>query len=107
MIEAIKLWLQLHWAGSGEMYGDLAWGIGMIALCALGAWFSPVLKKDFIFAALVVLAALLFEARGIHVEKVHDAAQGKVIRTAVSKAVARTQTPAAKKSTDPWDNRNY
>lgn len=99
--------LKLAFAGLGPMLTHASVGGGLVALCLLGMWISPAFKKDFLFAALFVMNALLFEAVGIHIEKVHRDAQGQVISSTVAQAVAKTQTPKAKASRDKWDNPRY
>lgn len=99
--------LHLFFAGLGGMTLDFSIGASLIALCALGAIYSPLAKKDFILAGCVVLAALLFEARGIRKEHERVVAQEKVVQINVDKAVAKSNTPKAKASKDKWDQKQY
>lgn len=99
--------VDLYFAGLWTMVWHFGLGAGLIILCLAGAWFSPVFKSDFIYAALVVAFAMFFEYVGVHMEKVHRDAQGQVITSSVDKTVAKTETPAAKKQKDRWDNPKY
>jgi hypothetical protein len=99
--------LHLFFAGLGGMSIDFVVGAALLAACAAGAIYSPLAKKDFVLAGCVILAALLFEARGIRKEHERVLAQDKVIEVVVDKAVAKTKTPKAKASKDRWDRKEY
>ena len=99
--------VELFFAGIWTMVWHWGLGIGLIILFLAGAYFSPIGKKDFLYLALAVVIALVFEAVGIHDEKVHRDAQGKVITTAVSKTVAKTHTEKAKTRKDRWDSPKF
>ena len=90
---------------------DLIWhqslGVILIAGFLAAAYFSPVFKKDFFYAAIIVGVFLVAEDIGIHDEHKKVVAQEKVINTDVDKAVQHSVTPKARKSKDPWNNKNY
>lgn len=75
-------------------------GTGMAALLA-AAWFSPVFKKEFIYAALVVGLVTFVYARGVHDEKVRRDQQEQAliqnVRTAVRNAILNG-------TKDPYDD---
>lgn len=82
-------------------------GIGLIILCLVGAWFSPLFKKDFLYAAVVIAVALFFETVGIKAEKARRDAQDQVITQTVNEAVAKSKTPEGRKQNDPYDNPKF
>ena len=99
--------VELFFAGIWTMVWHWGIGIGLIVLFLAAAYFSPIGKKDLVYCAVIVVVFLVAEAVGIHDEKVHRDAQDKVITTAVSKAVAKTQTEKAKARKDRWDRKDY
>ncbi len=99
--------VELFFAGIWGMVFHWGLGIGLIVLFLAAAYFSPIGKKDLIYCAVIVAVFLVAEAVGIHDEKVHRDAQDKVITTAVSKTVAKTQTEKAKTRKDRWDRKDY
>lgn len=99
--------IQLFFAGMWDMVWHYGLGIGLIILCVAGAFFSPLFKKDFLYAAVVIAVAMAFETMGVREEKVHCDAQQAVIEKTVTKVVAKTATPKAKTQKDKWDNSKY
>lgn len=99
--------LQLLFAGMWSMIWQWGLGIGLVILCGVGAWFSPVYKKDFIYAGMIILLALFFEGVGIAQERSHCTAKSEVIVTTVDKVVKSTETPASKQQRDKYDDPNY
>lgn len=99
--------VQLFFAGIWGIVWHWGLGVGGIILCLAAAYFSPIGKKDFLYIALCIVVALVFEAIGIHDEKVHRDAQEQVISKKVSGVVAKTQTSQAAKRKDKWDNPKY
>jgi hypothetical protein len=89
---------------------DMIWqwglGIGLIILCLVLAYFSPLYKKDFIWAAAIIIMALLFEGIGIAQEKSHCVAQQQVIVDTVTKVVHSTTTPKSQQQKDKYDEPN-
>jgi hypothetical protein len=79
----------------------------LIICLLLLAWFSPVFKKDFVWAAIVVAVALVLFNVGVHSEAKRVVAQEAVVNTTVDNAVKRSTTPSVRKSKDPWDRKNY
>jgi hypothetical protein len=55
----------------------------------------------------VAAIILVGEMIGIDLEQKHVQAQQAVIQNDVSQAVKKTQTPAAQKSSDPWNKKTY
>jgi len=94
-------------AGLGSILLHLGIAAGLMLLCVLGAIFSPVGKLDFIVAAVVVGLFLTAEGIGINLERKHVEAQQQVIQSTANAAVAKTQTPKAKKASDPWNRKDY
>jgi hypothetical protein len=94
-------------AGLGSMLLHLGIAAAGILLCVLGAIFSPVGKLDFVVAAVVISLLLGAESMGINLERKHVEAQQAAIQNAATAAVAKTQTPKAKKASDPWDRKEY
>jgi hypothetical protein len=90
---------------------DMIWkeglGIGLIICFLLAAWFSPVFKKDFFYAAVITGVLLVVFNFGIKSESKHTVAQEKVVNTTVDNAVKRSKTPAVRRAKDPWDNPKY
>ncbi len=81
-------------------------GIGLIILCLAGAYFSPLGKKDFLWAAVVVAVSLVLYSRGVLDQSARCAAQAAV----VDRNVTVTVTNAGKnlkKWKDPYDRPNY
>ena len=99
--------VELFFAGIWGMVLHWGIGVGLIVLFLAAAYFSPIGKKDLVYCAVIVVVFLVAEAIGIHDEKVHRDAQDKVITTAVSKTVAKTQTEKAKARKDRWDNPKF
>lgn len=100
------LTLKLLFAGLWPLVWHWGVGAGLIILCGVGAYFSPLYKKDFIYAAIIVAIALFFEAVGIHDEQGRVAAQQATLNNAVNSIVEGTETPAAKGKRDKYDSPN-
>ncbi len=84
-------------------------GIGAVLFvgCLAGAYFVPLLRKYFIGAALIILAAVAFEDIGIHDADKLTKEKEKIVNTQVDHAVAHSKTLKARKAKDPWNNKNY
>lgn len=91
-------------AGSGDLLFHWGFGIAAIILCGVGAWLSPVFKKDFLYTGCVIAVALVFEAVGVHDEAARCSAQQQVVIKYVEKAVTKAKKAPAARSTDRWDN---
>lgn len=90
-------WFQSVWplvahAGSGGV---------LIAGLLAAAWFSPVFKKELVYAAVVVGVALFVYGVGVHDEKVRRDAIDHAVQVKVDKAVKDAQTSTQK---DPFDD---
>lgn len=81
-------------------------GIGGLIFIGLlaGSIFSPVLKKDLFYAALIVAAWMVAEDIGIHDEKVHCVAQEQLVNKKVEDVVRKSRTPAILHKKDPWND---
>ena len=100
MIEWIfaGLWTEIWKAGLG---------VGLVILLLIAAYFSPIGKKDFIYAAIIVAVALLLYMRGIHDQSARCVAQQKVVTEQVTAAVKTAHTKKALHARDPFNNRRY
>jgi hypothetical protein len=98
--------LHLLFAGIWTMVWQWGIGIGLVLLCGAGAFFSPIYKKDFIYAGLIVGVALFFMSLGIAQEKAHCTAQSTVIVNTVDKIVKQTSTPQSRATKDKFDDPN-
>jgi hypothetical protein len=98
--------IHLLLAGMWEMVWQWGIGVGLLILCLAGAFFSPLFKKDFLYAALIIVVALFFMSLGVAQERSHCTAQNQVIVTTVTKVVKATTTPKAKAAKDKFDDPN-
>src|SRR4029077_17213293 len=96
--------LESLFAGASSMILHQVIGYGLIALLLAVAWFSPVFKKDFIYAAIIVGVALFFEQVGVHDEAKHAAAQEQVIEKHVEQAVTKSKSSKVRHAKDPWND---
>jgi hypothetical protein len=94
-------------AGIWSLVWQWGIGIGLIILCFAGAWFLPLWRKDFIYAAALVFVALFFMGVGINQWKKHVVAQQEALDTQVNKVVNGTTTEKSKAAKDRYDNKNY
>ena len=99
--------LQDQLAGLWTLVWHQGVGIALIVGFLAAAYFSPVFKKDFFYAALVVGAFMLAEDIGIHDEKKHVVAQEQLIEKMVVTAVQKSVTPIVRHAKDPWDRKEY
>lgn len=106
-MSAVKIYLDLVFAGLGDMAATLGICGLLIVVNLFLAWFSPIDKKLFLALAALIAVGLTMEAIGIHQEHIRDLAQQRVIQQSVNSAVAHTQTPKAKSESDPWDRKQY
>lgn len=98
---AIALWF----AGFWPLFLHFGVGAALIVLLIAAAVYFRSL--GFLEAAAFVLVALVAVAYGVHIEKVARDAQAKIVTQDVGQAVENTETPAAKKQADHWDNPKY
>jgi ABC-type siderophore export system fused ATPase/permease subunit len=99
----IDYFITMFFAGIWAMVWKWGIGIGLvICLCAL-AYFSPLYKKDFLYAAFIVVVALFFMAVGIRDERARVAAQEKALVNQVDNVVAGTKTAKSRSARDPYD----
>lgn len=93
-------WLQGVWplvahAGAGGV---------LIAGLLAAAYFSPVFKKELVYAAIVVAVALFVYGVGVHDEKTKRDAEQQVINTKVDKAVTDAKSSTSKDKYDDPHN---
>lgn len=85
-------------------------GVIVLLLLAL-AYFSPLGKRYFVEAAVVVAVALSVYTYGVNGEaarcKAQQIAGTKHINAVVNKAVKHTHTKKAKAAKDPWNQKDY
>jgi hypothetical protein len=98
--------LHLAIAGLWPLLWHFGIGVGLIILLLAGAWFSPVGKKDFVYAAIVVAVALMFEAEGVKLEKNRQVAEQAVITNDIAKVVQETDTAPYRAKRDHHDKKN-
>lgn len=91
--------ISLFFAGLWPMLWHFGIGGVLVAGALAGAWFLPMFRRDFLWAAAIVVFALVFESIGIHTEKARRDAQEQVIEKRVDDAVKNTD---GKK--DPFDD---
>lgn len=96
--------VHLLFAGIWDMVWQWGIGIGLLILCIVGAFVSPMFKKDFIYAGLIVVVALFFMSLGVAQEKSHCTAQAQVIVTTVDKVVKNTATVKSHAQKDKFDD---
>lgn len=99
----VQYFIEMAFAGVWSMVWHWGVGIGLIiCLCAL-AYLLPVYQKDFLYAALLVVVALVFMSIGIRDERTRVAAQQRVLINQVDKVVKGTRTPSSRAARDPYD----
>ena len=96
--------IDLFFGGLWSMVWHWGIGIGLVILLCGAAFLSPVFKKDFLYAAGIVVVALFFEGVGIHDERARVAAQEKLINEKVTTVVQGTTTPSSRADKDPYDS---
>lgn len=99
--------LELFFAGLKDIFLHLSIAGAAIALCLVLAYFSPVGRKACLYLAFAILLFVVGEVFGLKDEHARAIKQEAAVQTTVDKAVKKTETSRAKKSSDPWDNRNY
>lgn len=106
MFSQMWLWfaLKLATAGLGAMVLHIGIGGAVIVGLLAAAWFSPIFKKELVWAAAVVAVFLFAEGIGIHDEAGRCKAKVVVIEKQVDKIVHDSVSPSKKKQRDPWDD---
>lgn len=79
-------------------------GVGLIILLLAASYFSPIAKKDFFYAAVVVAVGMVVYGYGIRNEDALCKAREAAVTKKVDAVVAKTKTPAYRKRKDPYDN---
>jgi hypothetical protein len=103
--------LTVFTAGLWGIWWPALTAIAIIACLLLIAYISPIGKRFFIEAAIVVAIGLGVYQYGIHQADARCRAQNiaatKVINKVVHKAVAKTRTKKARAAVDPWNRKDY
>ena len=94
-------------SGSWDLIWHQGLGIGLIICFLAASYFSPVFKKDFFYAAVIVGIFLLAEDIGIHDANKITAAKEQIVNKELVKAVQKSKTPKAQHAKDPWNNKDY
>lgn len=79
-------------------------GYGFIAVLLAAAYFSPIFKKDFVYAAIIVGVALFVYQYGVHDEAKRVDAQEQVVNKKVDNAVQTSKSAKVRHAKDPWNN---
>lgn len=96
--------IELLFAGTWGFIWQFGLGGALIAGALAGAWFLPMFRRDFLWAAAIVVFALVFESIGIHTEKVRRDAQEQVIEKRVDDAVKNSEDAVNQGKKDPFDD---
>ena len=94
-------------AGAWALIWHWGAGVAIVILCLAAAYFSPLYKKYFLYAAGCVAWCLIFYGIGIADQHQREAAQQKVVIQYVDRVVAKTKTKKAQHRPDTWDRKNY
>ena len=99
--------LQELFAGAWSLIWHWGAGVAIIILCLLAAYFSPLYKVYFLYAAGGVAMLLFAYGAGIADQEHRCEAQNIIatrhINAVVDKAVKHTKTKNARRAVDPWD----
>lgn len=90
-------WMQAVW----PLVAHTGAAGGLIAGLLAAAYFSPVFKKEFVYAAIIIAVGLFVYGIGVHDEKVKRDKQEQLFSQGVHKAVERAKTS---KDKDPFDD---
>jgi hypothetical protein len=82
-------------------------GYGLIVGLLAAAYFSPVFKKDFVYAAIIVGVTLFVYQYGVHDEAKRVAVQEQVVNKKVDQAVQTSKSAKVRHAKDPWNNKKY
>ena len=103
--------LQVLTAGLWQVFWPAAVGGIIVVLLLTVAYFSPLGKRYFVEAAIVVALGLGVYQYGIHKAdercRAQNIAATKVINQVVNKAVKKTHTKRARLAVDPWNRKDY
>jgi hypothetical protein len=99
--------IQEAFAGAWALIFHWGAGVALIILCLALAYFSPLYKKYFLYAAGVI--ALLLVAYGVGIADQHsrEKAQQKVIIDHVDEVVKESQDKKNTDHPDRWNNKDY
>ncbi len=103
--------LSVFTAGLWGIWWPALTGAGIIVGLLVLAYFSPLGKRYFVEAAVIVAIGLGTYQYGIHKAdercRAQNIAATKVINKVVNKAVKHTKTKKARAAKDPWDQKRY
>lgn len=98
-------------AGLWQVFWPAAIGTVIVVLLLALAYFSPLGKRYFVEAAVIVVIGVGVYQFGLHQADARCRAQNiaatKVINKVVHKAVRHTTTKRARAAIDPWNRRDY
>lgn len=99
----------IHWALAGLWAEVWKWGlgVGLVILLLAAAYFSPIAKKYFVFAAVAVVIGIVGYGKGISDQSNRCVAQQKVVTEQVTAAVKTAHTKQALHARDPYNSRHY
>jgi hypothetical protein len=99
----------LHWVFAGLWAEVWKWGIGigLVILLLAAAYFSPLYKKYFLFAAVAVVIVLVAYTKGVSDENKRCVAQQVVVKQHVTAAVNYAKSKKALHARDPYNSRHY
>ncbi len=100
----ISFALHSFFAGTWDLIWHQGLGIELIICFLLAAYFSPIWRRDFFYAAIIVGVFLLAEDIGIHDEAKHVAAQEQVVDKKITSVVKKAKSSKVQKSNDPWNS---
>ena len=99
--------IQEFFAGAFSLIFHWGAAVAIIILCLLAAYFSPIYKAYFLYAAGGVAMLLFAYGAGVadesHRCQIQNAIATQHINAVVDKAVSHTKTKKARKAVDPWD----
>ena len=103
--------LTVYFAGLWTVFWPAAIGTVIVLLLLALAYFSPLGKRYFVEAAVVVAIGVGVYQFGLHQADARCRAQNiaatKVINNVVNKAVKHTRTKKAVAAPDPWNQKDY
>ena len=103
--------LTVFFAGLWPVLWPLLLAGGVVIFLLMLAYFSPLGKRYFVEAAIVVAVGMSVYQFALHQAdercRAQNIAATKVINKVVNKAIHHTQTRRAVHAPDPWDRKEY
>ena len=101
----------VFFAGLWTAYWPIIAAAAAVAGLLAIAYFSPLGKRYFVEAAVIVAVGMAIYSWALHNAdercRAQNIAATKVINNVVHKAVTSTRTKKAKAQVDPWDRKDY